>query len=92
MSTMKSAFLGPKIWKNPLSFHKLAGAGSGNNESMEATGAEFSVMNIDDFLSENNFDFGRISPPIEDDERGGKREGAPLANMDSYRYDKTFLS
>jgi len=85
MSTMKSAFLGPKIWKNPLSFHKLAGAGSGNNESMEATGAEFSVMNIDDFLSENNFDFGRISPPIEDDERGGKREGAPLANMDSYR-------
>lgn len=86
MSTMKSAFLGPKIWKKPLSFHKLAGEGSGNNGGMdEATGPEFSVMNIDEFLNENNFDFGRLSPPVEDNERFGQREGAPSANMDSYR-------
>ena len=48
----ESAFLGPKIWKNPITLPML----SGNNGSGDA---EFSIMNIDDFLNENNFDFDR---------------------------------
>ena len=48
----ESAFLGPKIWKNPITLPML----SGNNGSGDA---EFSIMNIDDFLSENNFDINR---------------------------------
>ena len=48
----ESAFLGPKIWKNPITLPML----SGNNGSGDA---EFSIMNIDDFLNENNFDINR---------------------------------
>ena len=47
----ESAFLGPKIWKNPITLPMLAGGNNGSGD------AEFSIMNIDDFLSENNFDF-----------------------------------
>lgn len=57
----ESAFLGPKIWKNPITLPML----SGNNGSGDA---EFSIMNIDDFLNENNFDFDSISPPLPDEE------------------------
>merc|ERR1719414_2517319 len=61
-SKPESAFLGPKIWKNPITLPMLSGnAGSGGD-------AEFSIMNIDDFLNENNFDLNRISPPLPDDE------------------------
>jgi len=41
----------------------LSGNASGNG-----CDAEFSIMNIDDFLNENNFDLNRISPPLPDDE------------------------
>jgi len=57
----ESAFLGPKIWKNPITLPML----SGNNGSGDA---EFSIMNIDDFLSENNFDINSITPPMPDEE------------------------
>lgn len=57
----ESAFLGPKIWKNPITLPML----SANNGSGDA---EFSIMNIDDFLNENNFDFDSISPPLPDEE------------------------
>ena len=50
----ESAFLGPKIWKNPITLPIL----SGNNGSGDA---EFSIMNIDDFLNENNFDINRYA-------------------------------
>jgi len=72
-----SAFLGPKIWKKPLNFYKM-----GNNTSTNNVGAEFSVMNIDEFLNENNFDVGRISPPLAEDmfDQRGMREGTPYTN------------
>ena len=37
----QSAFLGPKLWEKPISFPSL-------------DDTEFSIMNIDDFLNENN--------------------------------------
>jgi len=79
-----SAFLGPKIWKKPLNLYKLAGGeneGSGTDMSRNAPGAQFSLMNMDDFLAENNFDIGRISPPIEADmlDRGGVRQSTPYS-------------
>jgi len=72
-SKPESAFLGPKIWKNPITLPMLSGAGNGSgNGSGSGNGnggdAEFSIMNIDDFLNENNFDLNRISPPLPDDE------------------------
>jgi len=42
----ESAFLGPKLWSRPM---PMSGGGVKMNE-------DFSVMNIDDFLSENGFD------------------------------------
>jgi len=62
-SKPESAFLGPKIWKNPITLPMLSGNASGSG-----CDAEFSIMNIDDFLNENNFDLNRISPPLPDDE------------------------
>ena len=41
----ESAFLGPKLWSRPA----LSMPNNGGNE-------DYSVMNIDDFLSENGFD------------------------------------
>lgn len=67
----ESAFLGPKIWKNPITLPMLngsAGNGSGGDGTGNGGDAEFSIMNIDDFLNENNFDLNRISPPLPDDE------------------------
>merc|ERR1712088_448849 len=43
----ESAFLGPKLWSRPM---PMSGGGVKMNE-------DFSVMNIDDLLSENGFDF-----------------------------------
>jgi len=70
-SKPESAFLGPKIWKNPITLPMLngsAGNGSGGDGTGSGGDAEFSIMNIDDFLNENNFDLNRISPPLPDDE------------------------
>ena len=66
-----SAFLGPKIWKKPMHFYKSNGGENGIAGNDASTnhlqGPQFSVMNIDEFLTENNFDIGRISPPLADD-------------------------
>ena len=60
-----SAFLGPKIWKKPITLNQLTGVidepMEDNRSSVDSTGAEFSVMNINDFLAENNFDLGTVS-------------------------------
>lgn len=40
----ESAFLGPRVWNKPISLQ------------MEDDDADFSVMNIDDFLNENSID------------------------------------
>merc|ERR1711997_830528 len=60
-----SAFLGPKIWKKPITLNQLTGVMDepmeDNRSSVDSTGAEFSVMNINDFLAENNFDLGPVS-------------------------------
>ena len=63
-----------------------AGEALGNNgEGMDGNSTEFSVMNIDEFLTENDFDFsGRFSPPLEEDECD-ERAGTPENNMDGYR-------
>lgn len=81
-----SAFLGPKIWKKPLNIYKRAGGEdeeNGTNYGRNASGAQFSLMNIDEFLTENNFDIGRISPPIAADafEQGGVRQGTPYSTQ-----------
>ena len=60
-SNPESAFLGPKIWKNSITLPML---NSGDDESSED--AEFSIMNIDDFLNENNFDVNKSSPLSEE--------------------------
>lgn len=85
LQQMNSAFLGPKIWKKPLNIYKRAGGedeGTGTSNSRNASGAQFSLMNIDEFLTENNFDIGRISPPIAADafEKGGVRQSTPYSN------------
>lgn len=51
----------------------------GNDTNTRNGGGEYSVMNIDEFLNENNFDIGRISPPLADDmfDQRGMREGTP---------------
>lgn len=83
LQQMNSAFLGPKIWKKPLNIYKRAGEDEGPN-SRNASGAQFSLMNIDEFLTENNFDIGRISPPIAADmfNKGGVRQSTPYSNED----------
>lgn len=79
--TTNSAFLGPKIWKKPMHFYKTNGGDNGvaGNDASTAQpqGPQFSVMNIDEFLTENNFDLGRISPPLADDmfDQGGVDRG-----------------
>ena len=50
--------------------------------SMDVTGPEFSVMNVEDFLAENDFDFGNISPNTKEDiyeveSRGRDRDDVP---------------
>jgi hypothetical protein len=53
---------------------------------MDGNSAEFSVMNIEEFLTENEFDFsGRFSPPVEEDE-SGQRDASPGDSMDGYGY------
>merc|ERR1711953_79285 len=46
----ESAFLGPKLWSKPVPMPV-----TGEND-------DFSVMNIDDFLSENGFDLEEQQP------------------------------
>lgn len=65
----KSAFLGPKIWQTPITLNQLTEEDNdeeGVENNVDVAGAEFSVMNIDDFLQENNFDFGNVSPTTRD--------------------------
>merc|ERR1719189_965371 len=80
-----SAFLGPQIWKKPLTLNQIAGDEDDeveNSASMDVTGPEFSVMNVEDFLAENDFDFGNVSPTTKADiyeveSRGRDREDVP---------------
>lgn len=59
----ESAFLGPKLWSRSIPMPT-----TGENE-------DFSVMNIDDFLSENGFDFGGEPESPGDD-------SSPASDMD----------
>ena len=86
ISSNKSAFLGPKIWKKPLHFRNGA-TGGNNGAGMEGTGTEFSVMNIDEFLNENNFDFDNFSRNVPEDDRD-QGMGMPPNGGNSYRYYK----
>merc|ERR1719273_29617 len=65
-SQPKSAFLGPQIWKNSITLNQLADDEENEVEkpiSADVPSAQFSVMNIEDFLAENNFDcVGNVSP------------------------------
>jgi len=78
-SQPKSAFLGPQIWKNSITLNQLADDEEIEEKkpiSVNVPSAEFSVMNIEDFLAENNFDnVGNVSPKtkteIYDDESRG---------------------
>ena len=86
MPSNNSAFLGPKIWKKPLNFYKLAGRATeqpneGSSNSINTQEADFSVMNIDDFLTENNFDIGRVSPAHSEELFGSKgvRDDTPFS-------------
>jgi len=84
-SEPRSAFLGPNIWKTPITLNQLEGEEEDareNRERMDDTGGGFSIMNVDDFLAENDFDFGNISPSTkadiyDEESRGGQRELIP---------------
>lgn len=93
-SQPKSAFLGPQIWKKPITLNQLAGNDEDDVEDesgMDVSNAKFSVMNVDEFLAENDFDFGNVSPntkaDIYDEEsRGAQREFIPTTiNRSDYR-------
>merc|ERR1719150_1230134 len=72
-----SAFLGPQIWKKPLTLNQLAG-----DEDVD----------VENFLAENDFDFGNVSPNTKADiyeveSRGSHRENIPKTiRRSDYRY------
>jgi len=87
-SEPQSAFLGPNLWRKPITLNQLTGGGDDeykNSSSVNGTGAEFSVMNINDFLQENNFDIGNVSPTsdIFDEESRGHSRGDFRSRHDS---------
>lgn len=54
----EAAFLGPKIWKNEISLSLE------ESSDDEAPAGEFAIMNLEEFFNENNFELGRLSPPL----------------------------
>ena len=66
-SDPESAFLGPKLWDKAIPLPVL-----------DTVDTEFSIMNIDDFLNENN-----ISLDDEDDLVGGGGQGASSSSSSS---------
>lgn len=87
-----AAFLGPKMWKKPITLDMLiedSNDGIKSDSGVEATGAEFSVMNINAFLNENNIDVGQcVSPSLVEDifevDARGQREETPAIVADGY--------
>ena len=77
--------MGPKIWKKPLHFRN-GGAGGNNGTGMDGSGTEFSVMNIDEFLNENNFDFDHFPSKISEDDRDHGM-AVPSNGGNSYKYE-----
>jgi len=67
----ESAFLGPKLWSRSIPM-PMTGGGVGGTE-------DFSVMNIDDFLSENGFDLSEEQESSEGSENGAL---SPRSNSD----------
>ena len=62
----RTAFMGPKLWKKPISINLLQGIQ--NEKPKEETNtnhngnvSDFSVMSLNDFLEENQLDAGNIS-------------------------------
>lgn len=86
-----SAFLGPKIWKKPITLNQLTGVMDepmeANRSSVDSTGAEFSVMNINDFLAENNFDLGTVSSEdiFDEPQSRGQKDRSSIMRGNSYR-------
>jgi len=70
MINPESAFLGPKLWSKPIPMPT-----TGEND-------DFSVMNIDDFLSENGFDLDEPSSPSI-----GKASPRSLSDMETDNMD-----
>ena len=60
------------------------GAAGSNGGGMDASGTEFSVMNIDEFLNENNLDFDHFPIRASEDEREQGMEAST-----NYRKSKT---
>ena len=93
-SQPESAFLGPHLWKKSITANQLSDAGEKevNNRSKDVSITETSGMNIEDFLSEDNFDLvPNISPTMKEDIfeeelRGSRRSAAPTTiRMNDYR-------
>ena len=86
-----SAFLGPKIWKKPITLNQLTGVMDepmeDNRSSVDSTGAEFSVMNINDFLAENNFDLGTVSSEdiFDEPQSRGQQDRKSIMRGNGYR-------
>ena len=53
---------------------------------MDGSGTEFSVMNIDEFLNENNFDFDHFPSKISEDDRDHGM-AVPSNGGNSYKYE-----
>ena len=58
-----------------------------NRSSVDSTGAEFSVMNINDFLAENNFDLGTVSSEdiFDEPQSRGQQDRKSIMRGNSYR-------
>ena len=62
----RTAFMGPKLWKKPISINLLQGIKNETpkeetNTNHNGNVSDFSVMSLNDFLEENQLDAGNIS-------------------------------
>ena len=85
LSSPISAFLGPKIWEKPITICGFESRDNGEfakNGDIKIPGAECSLLNIDDFLNESNFECPLFAEDIFD-EKGPEEVVAPNGSMDS---------
>ena len=85
----RTAFMGPKLWKKPISINLLQGIK--NETPKEKTShngnvSDFSVMSLNDFLEENQLDAGNISMSEE------LFEDAPIKTEDVFSLNDEFDS
>ena len=87
----RTAFMGPKLWKKPISINLLQGIKNEKpqketNTNHNGNVSDFSVMSLNDFLEENQLDAGNISMSEE------LFEDAPIKTEDVFSLNGDFDS